>query len=215
MRSEQRIVLETGVLCDVCGESIPAGAEALVLMDDTSAQFLHPECAENNFHNNPQQERTYMALLNFDATSVDTTSSASFDAIPAGTYEAVVTDSELRETKNRSGHFLLLTFAILSGPYENRKLWARLNIDNPNSVAVEIARRELASICKAVGVLKPQDSSELHDKPMTIKVAVRKLPDGTETNEIKGYAAVSGDVSAPAQNKPAPKPAQDAAPWAR
>ena len=38
-----------------------------------------------------------MAQLNFNAAEIDTTSR---DAIPSGTYEAVVTDSETRATKN-------------------------------------------------------------------------------------------------------------------
>jgi hypothetical protein len=82
-----------------------------------------------------------------------------------------------------------LTFQILEGEYKGRFLWARLNLDNPNQTAVQIAKAELSAVCRAVGVLTPQDSVELHNLPLVINVRCRKRPDtGDLTNEIKGYA---------------------------
>ncbi len=101
-----------------------------------------------------------MAILNFNADEV--APSTSLDPIPAGKYQAVITDSELKMTKSGTGSYLELTFEIISGEYEKRKLWARLNIRNNNQKAVEIAQRDLSAICHAVNVLHPQDSSELH-----------------------------------------------------
>ena len=54
---------------------------------------------------------------------------------------------------------------------------------------MKIARAELSAICRAVGVLAPKDSVELHNLPLVIHVRCKKRTDTSEiTNEIKGYA---------------------------
>lgn len=127
-------------------------------------------------------------LRGFDANQVEPTSD--FDPIPAGKYLAVITESEMKPNKANTGHFLQLTFQIVEGPYKNRYLWARLNLDNPNAAAVQIARAELSAICRAVGVLAPNDSVELHNLPLVISVKCKKRDDTDEiTNEIKGYSS--------------------------
>ncbi len=128
-----------------------------------------------------------MANLNgFDANQIEP--SASFDPIPAGKYLAAITESEFKPTKAGTGHFLQLTFHILEGPHKGRYLWARLNLDNPNHTAVEIAQAELSALCRAVGVLQPKDSVELHNLPLMISVRCKKRSDtGEITNEIGGY----------------------------
>jgi hypothetical protein len=85
---------------------------------------------------------------------------------------------------------------VIEGQYAGRKVFDRLNLKNPNSVAVEIAQRSLSSICRAIGVTNPKDSSDLCDKPLMIKLAV-KPADGqySASNEIKGYEAAKGGAA--------------------
>lgn len=112
------------------------------------------------------------------------------DPIKPGTYVAVITDSEMHPTAKGNGQFLLLTLQIIEGEYKGRKVWDRLNLINPSEAAMDIARRNLAAICRAVGVLTPKDSSELHDKPLQVRVAQRKREDNGEiVNDVKAYAA--------------------------
>jgi len=126
-------------------------------------------------------------LTGFDAHQVEPTSD--FEAIPAGKYVAMITDSELKPTKSGSGNYLQLFFEIIEGPYRGRILWARLTLETPNPTTVQIARSELSSICRAVGVMTPSDSLELHNLPLLITVKCRKRNEtGEMTNEIKGYA---------------------------
>lgn len=126
-------------------------------------------------------------LRGFDANQVEP--SADFEPIPAGKYEAVITESEMKPTKAGTGHYLQLTFQVIEGEFKNRFLWARLNLDNPNATAVQIARAELSAICRAVGVMAPNDSTELHNLPLVISVKCKKRDDtGELTNEIKGYS---------------------------
>jgi hypothetical protein len=129
-----------------------------------------------------------MANLNgFNAHDVEPNDN--FEAIPAGKYIAAIVASETKPTKTGNGSFLELTFQVLEGEYHGRKLWARLNLDNPNPQAVQIARGELSAICRAIGVMTPQDSLELHNLPMQITVKCKKRDDtGDINNEIKGYA---------------------------
>jgi hypothetical protein len=129
-----------------------------------------------------------MASLNgFDANQVEP--STDFDPIPAGKYLAVVTESEIKPNKAGTGSFLQLTFQVVEGEFKNRCLWARLNLDNPNDTAVKIARAELSAICRAVGVMAPKDSVELHNLPLVIHVTCKKRSDtGEITNEVKGYS---------------------------
>ncbi len=126
-------------------------------------------------------------LRGFDAN--DVAPSADLEPIPAGKYQAVITESEMKPTKAGTGHYLQLIFQVIEGEYENRRLWARLNLNNPNATAVEIARAELSAICRAVGVMAPNDSTELHNLPLMISVKCKKRDDtGEITNEIKGYS---------------------------
>jgi hypothetical protein len=126
-------------------------------------------------------------LAGFDANQVEPT--GTFEPIPAGKYLAVITESEMKQTKAGTGSYLELTFQVIEGDFKNRVLWARLNLDNPNATAVQIARAELSAICRAVGVLAPKDSVELHNLPLVIHVRCKKRQDTDEiTNEIKGFA---------------------------
>ena len=160
-----------------------------------------------------------MASLNFNAANIEP--QQSFDALPAGRYEVLITDSEMKETKAGTGAYLMLTMEVIGDTkHSNRKLWTRLNLVNPNATAVQIAERELSAICHCVGVMEPGDSEELHNIPLTVDVVQELNPQsGQMTNRIKGYSQANG---APA---PKAKPAAPAAfatgkvaaatPWAK
>ncbi len=148
-------------------------------------------------------------LQGFDANQVEPTTD--FEPIPAGKYLAVITDSEMKPTKAGTGHYLQLAFQIIEGPYKNRFVWARLNLDNPNATAVQIARAELSAICRATGVMAPKDSVELHNLPLVIHVRCKKRSDtGDIANEVRGYS--KRETPAPAA---VPSAADNTPPWKR
>ncbi|HOF18419.1 MAG TPA: DUF669 domain-containing protein [Phycisphaerae bacterium] len=150
-----------------------------------------------------------MANLNgFDANTVEPTTE--FDPVPAGKYLAVVAASEMKPTKNGKGSYLELQFQIIEGEHANRNVWARLNLDNPNPQAVQIARAQLSAVCRAVGVMTPKDSYELHNLPLVIDVKCKKRQDNDEiTNEIKAFSKKEAPA---ASARPA---ASSTPPWAR
>lgn len=153
-----------------------------------------------------------MSTLNFNANEVEP--SIGFDAIPAGKYQAVITDSEIKDTKSGTGKYLQLEFEVIEGDYKSRKLWARLNLENANPEAVRMARADLSAICRAVNVIQPRDSVELHNLPLTITVRCRKNQDDEIVNEIRGFAPKAA-LSGATQNTPAAQPTNAAPPWAR
>ncbi len=157
-----------------------------------------------------------LAGYNFNAEEVEP--SSSFDPIPAGWYTAIISASELKATRDGYGEYLSLTLQVIEGQYENRLVFARLNLKNANDKAVDIARKDLAAICRAVGVMSPQASEELHDIPLMIKVKVRAASGEYEaSNDIGGYKAVEGQDLTPAPkaaSKPqTPPPAATKKPW--
>jgi len=126
-------------------------------------------------------------LNGFNANDVDP--AVGFDPIPAGKYLAAITESEMKDTKSGDGKYLQFTFQILEGEFKGRMLWSRLNLENANATTVKIARAELSAICRAVSVMAPKDSVELHNLPLLITVAQKKRQDtGEMGNVIKGYA---------------------------
>jgi hypothetical protein len=150
-------------------------------------------------------------LNNFNAHEIEP---ASFDPLPAGKYLATITESEMKATKSGAGQFLNLTFQILDGAFKGRKIWTRLNLKNPNPQAEQIARGQLSALCRAVGVMTPRDSLELHNLPLVVTVKIKKREDtGDLQNEISGYSKKDSSPPAPST---APAPAASATPpWKR
>ena len=145
-------------------------------------------------------------LAGFDANQHEPNQ---FDVLPAGDYDVCIVASEMKPTKAGTGKYLELKLQVLGGQYQNRFLWDRLNIDNPNATAVTIAKGTLSAICRAVGVLTPRDSAELHNRPLKAVVRVGKDGSNNPSNEIKGYK--SRHVGAATTAEP-PMPAGQIAP---
>lgn len=119
-----------------------------------------------------------------------------FAPIPADWYVAEITKSELKDTKDRTGKYLAMTFVIAEGQYKGRFMFANLNLVNKSDIAVQIARADLKNICTAVGHEgELEDSEDLHNILMEIKISIK--PESAQwpaKNEIKGYRAEgSGD----------------------
>ena len=150
-----------------------------------------------------------MELAGFDASQVEP--STPREVIPAGWYKAVITKSEEKPTKAQTGSYLQLSLEIIEGEHQGRVISDRLNLNNPNATAVEIAQRTLSAICRAVGVMTPRNSEDLHDKPLMVKVKVKPASgDYGASNEIDGYEAASGS---PATKASAPAATASTPPW--
>ena len=129
-----------------------------------------------------------MANLSFNAANVSP--SVVYAPLPAGDYQAIITESETKATKDGQGQYLQLKLQIQGGEFAGRVLFDRLNLWNNNQQAQEIAQRALSAICHAVGILQVGDSQELHNRPLIATVKVKPASGNYEaSNEIKGYKA--------------------------
>lgn len=156
-----------------------------------------------------------MATFNFNANSVEPMQPRTYGPLPAGDYEMIIVKSDVKPTKAGTGHYLELEMQVVSGEASGRRHWERLNVDNPNKQAEEIAKEALAALCFAVGVTDVEDTVQLHDIPFVAHMEIdRKEPD---RNRITGYAtAGAAKPAAPAARPAAPAPAAAAPahkPW--
>jgi hypothetical protein len=158
-------------------------------------------------------------MANLDGFNAhDVEPNTAFEPIPAGKYLAAIIASETKPTKSGGGSYLELTLSILDGEYKGRQLWSRLNLRNSNATAVKIARGDLSAICRAINVMQPKDSVDLHNLPLVINVKLKKRTDNDElTNEIKGYEAKkAGNANAQSSSQSQQTAASDqSAPWLR
>lgn len=143
-----------------------------------------------------------MAQLNFDARQVDP--QQSFEPIPAGWYNMMIVESEMKPTSNGQGAYLQLSLKVVDGQYAGRQVFDRLNLQNQNPVAAEIAYKRLSAYCHATGVIQVQDSQQLHGIPLKARVSVRTDSTGQydPSNEIKAVKHINeetGTTAAPAQ----------------
>ena len=136
-----------------------------------------------------------MAKLNFDATGVPPDPGRG-DPIPLGWYNAAMTASETKPTASGTdSSYLECVFSVLDGQHQGRKLYHRLNLRNANAQAQEIAYKQLSAIMHAVGHLQCGDSTELHGRPLKLRVKV-KPAEGTyeASNEITAFKNINEQV---------------------
>lgn len=168
-----------------------------------------------------------MAFLGQQYAPVTEEPQDEFDPIPSGEYRAMIVDSDMKPTKKGDGQYLELTYQILDGPFAGRHVWTRLNLENPNAKAVEIAQRDLQKIQYAVALgIAVSDSAQLHNIPHVIRVEFLSADPSKnrqrDTNEIRGWKRCEGVAPAgqapfaPPAGTPAAPPAPAAAPsWAK
>lgn len=150
-----------------------------------------------------------MAQLGFNAGDYDPTDE--FEPLPAGEYLTMITESSLENTKT-GGRMVKLTYTIMEGPHESRKLWSQHNIENRSPRAEEIGRKELSRIAHAIGQPMISDTDQLLNQVVRIRVVVKNDPGYGPKNEVKKWISVGGQ---PMQNAPAPQqqtPAHNPAP---
>ncbi|MDF2809531.1 MAG: hypothetical protein K0S56_562 [Microvirga sp.] len=152
----------------------------------------------------------------FDSTQHDT-EQRDFTPLPDGDYRLEITESDVAPTSKGTGTVLKATVSVIEPEeFRGRLVWANYNVENANATAQQIGQRELASLCRAIGIPSIQDSEELHFKAFTAKIGMSKQSTGTDgkvyepRNEIKKYyfpdegavpvPAVSAGATAPPAN---------------
>ena len=169
-----------------------------------------------------------MASLDGGFNANDVEPHVGFEPIPTGDYLVVITNTDRQTTKDGSGQLLKLDVQIIDGAHKGRTLFDRLNLWNKSPKATEIARGTLSAICRAVGVMQPRDTVEIHNIPLIASVKVEKREDNGEyANRISAYKPRHGATQAQAvgmappahgvvpQSTAQPVSANGRAPWQR
>jgi hypothetical protein len=152
----------------------------------------------------------------FDAREVEPTVGMASGPIPAGKYRAQICKADWKANKANTGRYLELVFEVVRGEHEGRRVWGRLNLENPSMQAVAIAQGELSAICHATGILKPRNEQALLNIPMVIEVVTEERKDkaGEYSNRITGYHSLEAMAKqAKPQTVPAGASGDDSAPW--
>ncbi len=130
-----------------------------------------------------------MPVFDFDVSTYEAPKRTSFEPLPPGDYNAMITDSQMKITKAGTGEYLELTIQIIDGAHSGRRLWERLNVVNANKVAEEIARSQLNGIKVACNIEKLESSEQLHDIPFVMSLDIDRR-DPTR-NKVMGYTSAS------------------------
>lgn len=151
-----------------------------------------------------------MAKLGFEFVTAELPEGGAFDPVPAGWYNATITEADLKTTKAGDGHYIALRFDITGPAYQGRVIWGNLNIHNPNATAEEIGRRALGDIARAIGLEKISDTDQLVGGNLQIKVTIKKDDQYGDKNEVRGYKALDGAAPMPTFTTPTPAPTPQA-----
>lgn len=153
---------------------------------------------------------TFIGPIDLDAVEL-----SSFEPIPEGIYTVVLSETEVKDTKNGKGKFIYLKANVIDGPHANRFVDDRLNVVNDNPTAQKIGQESLKRICMAIGLKEfTGHTTELENKPLKVKVTVKPAEEyidnygvvkpGSPKNEIKGYYGLDYNATA-ASVPPVPK----------
>ncbi|TWT37014.1 hypothetical protein KOR34_19600 [Posidoniimonas corsicana] len=137
----------------------------------------------------------------FTSNWASTAAAGDFDPLPAGWYICRIESGEL-DASNRGTPGYKLTFVVLEGEHEGRKLWQDLWL---TPAALPMAKRDL----RKLGIVEP---SQL-EQPLPsgfrcrVQVALRRDDDGTERNRVRRFDVIGIDTPEPDAFAPEPEEA--------
>ncbi|MFZ9563395.1 MAG: DUF669 domain-containing protein [Burkholderiales bacterium] len=145
----------------------------------------------------------------------------SYEPVPPGWYDAIITSADVTDTKAGTGKYIKIRYDITSPSHQGRVVFGNLNIRNPNAKAESIGRAQLNELMQAVNITRLANTDQLVGMPVFIKLAVKEDPNYGASNEVKGFKGRVGGVAAAPQQIPlsaspaAAITAKAAPPWAK
>lgn len=156
-----------------------------------------------------------MAFLGQTYQVKDIPEQDSFEPIPAGWYNARITEAEVKSTKAGTGSYIKVRYDITGPTHQGRVVYGNINLSNPNQQAEQIGIQQLGSLARAIGLEVISDSDQLINRDVQIKLSIKKDTSGqyNDSNDVKGFKAVAGVMpSMPTASAPKYKTATP--PWA-
>jgi hypothetical protein len=151
----------------------------------------------------------------FNPASVPEDTRGGNELLPSGRYTAQIIESSVVMAKSGRGEICNLTWEILDGPYERRRVWSRVNVFHQNETAQDIGQRFMKMITDALGLGPIDDTTAIEFQPVEITVGVEKArdPQYPDRNEVKRVSPIAGRAPRAVQHaRPAPSPASTARP---
>jgi len=125
--------------------------------------------------------------------------------LPKGTYNCIVEECSLVETKN-GGQRVKVTYQVIEGDNKNSKIWDSLMVVHGNPKVVKIGLEGIKRLANAVGIQgKIADPSELAgtNSIVAVTVDIRKDSEYGDSNTVKRITGGAVDASTPVQPHPA------------
>jgi hypothetical protein len=99
--------------------------------------------------------------------------------VPAGSYVAQITDAVVKPFKSGKGQAVFLTWEVMGGKYDGRKIFAHYTLSHESDKAMKFGRQKFKDVCTACRITNPvQDLGELYHKPCMIAVRIEDDPNG-------------------------------------
>ena len=152
--------------------------------------------------------------MTFDPGAVPEGDRPSGELLPSGRYTAQIIESNVTDTKSGRGQIATLTWEILDGQHERRRVWSRVNVFHENQMAQDIGQRFLKQITDALNLGPIDDTSALEFQPLEITVGVErsKDPQYPDRNEVKRVSPLPGRAAKPTPVARSAPPASTARP---
>ena len=148
-----------------------------------------------------------MSDYDFDVNTVKEVDD-DFKPLPPGNYPVSIDYCDVRDTKKMNGEMLHLEFLVTEGNWQGRKLFDNLLFKHENPTAVEMGKKKIAALARAIGLekFKLNESRAFLNKPLAVDIEIKKGTDGyADSNEIVKYMAY--------QDAPQSEPVKDDIPF--
>lgn len=120
-----------------------------------------------------------------------------YQALPIGTYDLMVVNSELKNNKNNTGSYINLQMVVTGGEFKGRNLWQTLTWTHENEKAQNIGRAQFSQLVQAIygDKHKISDTSELHNKPFAAVVGLEQTEAYGARNKIRKFVSKSTNTT--------------------
>ena len=143
-----------------------------------------------------------MAFIDFNSSAIPEDTGP--EPLPAGDYCIYIESSDIRTEDDGTQKLSMVAKVIQPEQYAGRTLFPSFTMYSANADHVKTGQRLLALVCKAVGVIHPRDSVELHDKPFFTRVVPKSASNGKVYSNLQTFWSTASQ--APPMPKTAPKP---------
>jgi len=124
--------------------------------------------------------------------------------IPDGVYQARITKTEVKPTRDGTGTRAVFYFRIIGPTHAGRVIIVGLNVKNKNPDTQLIARQQLTQLLTAVDLPGERDMGQLVDRECDIAVVIKPEQNGyPASNDVKKFMPSSNASPAPSKG-PAP-----------